>query len=428
MSANIVSKEKNTVKFTYEVGPERLEEGLKFAYNKNKGQFALPGFRKGHVPRKMVEMQYGVGVLFDDAVNHILSEDYEGVIKELALEVVDRPEIEVDAISKEEGAKFTISVTVRPEVTLGQYKGLPCAKLDLAVTEEEVNAEIDRAREQNARTVEVTDRPAKLDDIVTISYLGTVDGVPFEGGQSDSYDLTLGSHSFIDTFEDQIVGHNVGDKFDVNVTFPTEYHAEELAGKAAVFAVELKAINEKELPELNDEFAQDVSEFDTLEEYKADVLAKLKEAKEKEEKSKRTDALLTKVVENAQMDVPAVMIESQADRMLNQFAMNLAGQGLNLETYCQFAGTTPEEMKKGFFPAAERTVKGRLALEAVVDAEKIEATEDEMKAKVEEMAGRMGIGLEQMLEYMNDEDKASVKKDVAVEKAIQLVEDAAVEE
>ena len=428
MNASIISRENNTVTFTYEVGPERLEEGLQFAYNKNKSQFALPGFRKGKVPRKMVEMQYGVGVLYDDAVNHILSEDYEDVVKELGLEVVDSPDVNLDSISKEEGAKFTLSVTVRPEVTLGQYKGLKCAKLDLDVTDEELNAELDKAREQNARTLDVVDRPAKMNDIVNISYLGTVDGVPFEGGQADSYDLALGSHSFIDTFEDQIVGHSVGDKFDVNVTFPAEYHAPDLAGKAAVFAVELKAITEKELPELNDELAQDISEFDTLEEYKADLLAKLKEAKEKEEKSKRTDALLTQVVENAQMDVPPVMIEAQAERMLNQFAMNLASQGLNLDVYCQLAGTTKEDMKKGFMPGAEKTVKGRLAMEAVAKAENIVPTDEELNAKVGEIAGQMGISLEQMLEYMNEDDKASVLLDVAVEKAIHLVEETAVEE
>lgn len=427
MNASVLSKENNVVKFTFQASPERFEEGLKFAYNKNKNQFSLPGFRKGKVPRKMVELQFGPEILYDDAVNHILNEDYEAVIKELGLEVVSRPEVDVEAVGKDEGVKFVVSVTVKPEVVLGEYKGLTYEKMDLEVSEEDLQQELDKTREQNARTISVTDRPAQMDDIVNISYLGTVDGVAFEGGQADSYDLTLGSHSFIDTFEDQIVGHSIGDKFDVNVTFPAEYHAEELAGKPAVFAVELKDISMKELPELNDEFAQDVSEFDTLDEYKASIMDKLKAAKEREAKAKKADELLAKAVENATIDVPQVMIENQAERMLNEFAMNMSGQGLSIDLYCQYMGTTKEQMKEGFYPGAEKTVKSRLLLEAIAKAENIVPSDEELENKVAEIGARIGIDKEQMMEYMNEDDKAAVLVDVAVEKAISLIEESAVE-
>ncbi|MBQ2879971.1 MAG: trigger factor, partial [Anaerotignum sp.] len=323
MNAVVISKEKTAVKLSFEVSAEVLETGLAFAYNKHKNEIALPGFRKGKVPRKIVEKQFGEGFFYEDAINHIFPENYMAAIKELGLDVVSAPTLDIEYIEGGKGAKFICDVTVKPEVELGQYKGLTVEKVSSEVTDTDVMLELEKVQRQNARKVEVTDRAAQLGDIVNIDYLGTVDGVAFDGGKAEGHELELGSHSFIEGFEDAIVGHNIGEEFDINVTFPEAYHAPELAGKPAVFAIKLNALTAKELPELNDAFAEDVSEFSTLDEYKADILAKL--ATEKTEKARQLqgDKLLDAAVANCKMEVPQVMYDNKIDGMLNEFKENI---------------------------------------------------------------------------------------------------------
>lgn len=426
MDAKIVSNENNVVKFTFKVGPEKFEEGIKFAYNKNKQQLSLPGFRKGKAPRKLIESQYGAEVFYDDAINFVLNTEYEIAIKELDLDTVSRPEIDAPEISKEDGITFDVTVTVKPAVTLGEYKALEVEKVDDSVKDEDVEAEINKVREQNARIKTVEDRAAKLDDTVNISYAGTVDSVPFEGGTADSHDLVLGSHSFIDNFEEQIVGHSVGDKFDVNVTFPDEYHAEELKGKAAVFAVEIKGITEKELPAIDDEFAQDVSEFETMDEYKASIVAKLDEGAKANAKQIQGDKLLDLAVENATMDVPEVMYENKIDQLVNDFSNNIQRQGLTLELYCQYLGTTPEGIRDTFKDSAVKSVKARLVLEQIAKDENITVSDEELNEEIGKIGEGYGLAPEKMVEIFKDEDRIAVTEDMVVQKALKVIEDTAV--
>ena len=427
MNAKLVSKENNIVKFTFEVGPEKLEEGMKYSYERNKNRIALPGFRKGKAPRKLIEVEYGPEVFYEDAINFVLSTEYEAVVKELGLDVVSRPDIDAPVIDKNEGIKFEVEVTVKPEVKLGQYKGVEVEKVDTTVKPEAVEAELKRVQEQNSRLIAVEDRAAQNDDIVNISFDGSVDGVPFDGGKSDSYDLTLGSHTFIDTFEDQIVGHNLGDKFDVNVTFPENYGAKDLAGKAAVFKVEVKGINVKELPEINDEFAQDVSEFDTLDEYKTSIEGKLKETAEANAKQLKSDRAVDAVIENAEMDIPEVMYDNKIDQMINEFKSNIAAQGISIDMYCQYLGTTVEGLRSTFRDSAEKSVKARLVLEAIAKAEGITATSEEVDEEITKMAAAYGVEKEKALEIFKEDDRKNVEGDILVKKAAQLVEDSAVE-
>ena len=427
MNAKVVSKENNVVKFTFSVGAEKFEEGMKYAYEKNKKHISIPGFRKGKAPRKMIEATYGAAVFYDDAINFVLETEYPEAIKELELDVVSRPEIDVQSISKEEGVTFEIDVTVKPEVTLGQYKGLEVEKVDTSVSEETVAAELKKVQEQNARLIDVEDRAAMMGDTVNISYKGTIDGVAFDGGESEGFDLVLGSHSFIDTFEDQIVGHNIGDKFDVNVTFPEEYHAEDLKGKAAVFAVELKGISLKELPELNDEFAQDVSEFETLDEYKASIVARLTEAAEANAKQIKGDKLLEQVVNNAQMDVPECMYESKQDQLMREFEGNIQRQGISVDVYCQYLGTTAEALKDQFKEPAKNSVDARLVLEKVAEVEGLTTTTEEENEQIKKIAESYGIEAEKMIEVCSDEDRKAISKDLLVQKALKVIEDSAVE-
>lgn len=425
MNAQVVSKENSVVKFTFQVGPEKLEEGMKFAYNKNKNKLSVPGFRKGKVPRKLIESQYGVEIFYDDAVNFILNTEYEVALKELGLDVVSKPEIDAPEINKETGVSFEVTVTVKPEVTLGDYKGITIEKVDTEVQDEVVEAELKKVQEKNSRLQTIEDRPAQLNDTVNISYLGTVDGVAFEGGQSDSHDLVLGSKTFIDTFEDQIVGHSIGDAFDVNVTFPAEYHAEELKGKEAVFAVEVKGISSKELPELNDEFAQDVSEFETLQEYKDDIMAKLKKTAEEKAKEKQSDMLLDAVIEAATMEVPEVMYENKMDQMLQDFSNNVSRQGLSLETYCQYLGTTPQGLRDTFKESAKKSVEARLVLEEIAKAENLEVSDEELNEQIGKIGEGYGLEPEKMLEIFREEDRIAVKEDMLVQAALKFIEDAA---
>ena len=427
MNAKVISKEKNTVKFTFNVSAEKFEEGMKYAYEKNKKHISIPGFRKGKAPRKMIEAAYGEAIFYDDALNFVLDTEYPATVKELDLDVVSKPEIDTQSISKEDGVVFEAEVTVKPEVKLGQYKGLEVEKVDTSVPESAVEAELKKVQEQNSRLVTVEDRAAMMGDTATISYKGTIDGVAFEGGESDNFDLVLGSHSFIDTFEDQIVGHNVGDKFDVNVTFPEEYHAEDLKGKAAVFAVELKGLSLKELPELNDEFAQDVSEFETLDEYKASIVAKLTEAAEANAKQVKGDKLLEQAVKDAQMDVPECMYETKMDQMMREFENNISRQGLSVDVYCQYLGTTADALKEQFREPAKNNVDARLVLEQIAVEEGLTTTTEEENAEITKIAESYGIEAEKMIEVCSDEDRKAISKDLLVQKALKLIEDTAVE-
>lgn len=425
-NATLISKEKTEVKFSFEVSPETLETGLAFAYNKNKNQISLPGFRKGKVPRKLIEAQYGENFFYEDAINHIFPDEYMTAIKELDLDVVSAPTLDVEYIDKAKGIKFIIDVTVKPEVTLGQYKGLTVEKVPTEVTDEEITKELEKVQKQNARLIEVTDRPAQMGDVAKISYEGSVDGVPFEGGKADEHDLELGSHSFIEGFEDQIVGHSVGEKFDINVTFPEAYHAPELAGKAAVFAIELKGITAKELPELNDAFAEDVSEFSTMDEYRASIAGKL--AKDKVERAKQLqgDKLLDAAVANCTMEVPQVMYDNKINSMMREFEQNIVQQGLTMDIYYQYMGTSEEAMRETFKDTSMKSVDARLMLEQIAKEENLTISQEDLDAEVVKYGESYGIDGKVMLEMMKDEDKEALKQDMLVRAAMKLIEDTAI--
>ena len=426
MNATVISKEKTEVKFSFEVSAEVLEKGLAFAYNKNKNQISIPGFRKGKVPRKLIEAQYGESFFYEDAINHIFPDEYMEAIKELDLDVVSAPTLDVEYIDKEKGIKFLIDVTVKPEVQLGQYKGLTVEKVTAEVTDEEVNAELEKVQKQNARMIEVTDRPAQMGDVVKLSNEGSVDGVPFDGGKADEYDLELGSHSFIEGFEEQVAGHSIGEKFDIQVTFPEAYHAPELAGKPAVFAIEIKGITAKELPELNDAFAEDVSEFSTLDEYKASIVEKL--AKEKNEKAKQIqgDKLLDAAVANCTMEVPQVMYDNKINSMMKEFEENIMRQGLSMDIYYQYMGTSEEAMRETFKDTSIKSVNARLMLEQIAKEENLTISKEELDAEVVKYGESYGIDGKTMLEMIQDEDKKALEADMLVRAAMKLIEDTAV--
>lgn len=426
MNAVVLNKEKTAVKLSFEVSAEVLETGLAFAYNKHKNEITLPGFRKGKVPRKIVEKQFGEGFFYEDAINHIFPEEYMAAIKELGLDVVSAPTLDIEYIESGKGAKFICDVTVKPEVTLGQYKGLEVEKVSAEVTDTDVMLELEKVQRQNARKVEVTDRAAQMGDVANIDYLGSVDGVPFDGGKAEGHDLELGSHSFIEGFEEQIVGHNIGEAFDINVTFPEAYHAPELAGKPAVFAIKLNAITAKELPELNDAFAEDVSEFSTLDEYKADILAKL--AAEKTEKARQLqgDKLLDAAVANCTMEVPQVMYDNKIDSMMKEFEENIARQGLSMDIYYQYMGTNEETMRETFKDTSMKSVDARLMLEAIAKAENLVISDEDLDAEVVKYGESYGIDGKVMLEMIQDDDKAALRQDMLVRAAMKVIEDTAV--
>lgn len=420
-------EEKNMVKLTIEVSAEEFEKGMEKAYQKNKSKMSVPGFRKGKVPRQMLEKMYGPSVFYEDAANSIIPDAYTQAADESKLDIVSQPEIDVTQIEKGKPFIFTATVAVKPEVTLGEYKGVEIAKVNVEVTDEEVAAELDRAREQNSRTVTVEGRAAQDKDIVSIDFDGYVDGEQFEGGKSENYSLTIGSHSFIDTFEDQIIGKNVGDEFDVNVTFPEDYHAENLKGKPAVFKVKLNEIKAKELPELDDEFAQDVSEFDTLEEYKADLKKNLIERRTKSAEREKEAAAVEKAVENASFDVPEAMIQYQVRQMAEEFAQRVASQGLSFEQYMQYTGMTPDKLFDDMKPEAEKRVKNGLVLEAIVKAENIEVSDADLEEELKNMASMYQMEVDKVKELVDEAATEQIKKDIALQKAVKLVADAAKE-
>lgn len=426
MNAVVLNKEKTDVKFSFEVSAEVLEQGMAFAYNKHKNQISIPGFRKGKVPRKLIEAQYGEGFFYEDAINHIFPDEYMAAVKELGLDVVSAPTLDVDYIESGKGAKFVIDVVVKPEVALGQYKGLEVEKVSAEVTEDEVLAELKKVQNKNARTVEVTDRAAEMGDIAKISYEGSVDGVPFDGGKADNHELELGSHQFIAGFEEQVAGHSVGEKFDINVTFPEQYHAPELAGKAAVFAIELKALSKKELPELNDAFAEDVSEFATLDEYKANILEKLAAEKTERAKQLQGDNLLDAAVANCTMEVPQVMYDNKINSMMREFEENITRQGLTMDIYYQYMGTDEAGMRENFKDTGKKSVDARLMLEAIAKAENLVISEEELKAEICRYGESYGIDEKTALEIFRDEDKEMLKEDMLVHAAMKLIEDTAV--
>ena len=426
MNAVVISKEKTAVKISFEVSAEVLETGLAFAYNKHKNEIALPGFRKGKVPRKIVEKQFGEGFFYEDAINHIFPENYMAAIKELGLDVVAAPVLDIEYIEGGKGAKFICDVTVKPEVELGQYKGLTVEKVSSEVTDTDVMLELEKVQRQNARKVEVTDRAAQMGDIANINYLGSVDGVPFDGGKAEGHDLELGSHSFIEGFEDAIVGHNIGEEFDINVTFPEAYHAPELAGKPAVFAIKLNSITGKELPELNDAFAEDVSEFSTLDEYKADILAKLAADKTEKARQLQGDKLLDAAVANCKMEVPQVMYDNKIDSMLNEFQENIVRQGLSMDVYYQYMGTNEEMMRETFKETSIKSVDARLMLEAIAKAENLVISDEELDAEVVKYGESYGIDGQTMLDMIQPEDKDALRQDLLVRAAMKVIEDTAV--
>ena len=425
MSLQVEKLENNTAKLTIEVEASKFDKAIQKAYQKNKNKFNIPGFRKGKVPYAMVEKMYGAAVFYEDAANELISGAYAQAAEESGLEIVARPEINVTQIEKGKPFIFEAEVTTKPEVKLGKYKGIKVEKADVTVTDEEVAEELDKVKEQNARLVAADDKAVEDGDQTTIDFEGFVDGVAFEGGKGEDYPLTIGSHSFIDTFEEQLIGKKVGEEVEVNVTFPENYQAKELAVKPAMFKVTIKEIKVKEYPELDDDFAQDVSEFDTLDEYKEDIKKNLTEKKEKEAEAEKESKVIEAIVNDAEMDIPEKMVEAQAEQMLEEFAQNIAMQGISFEQYLQFTGATVDQMKEQVKPQAQARVESSLVLEAVVKAENIEATEEEVEEEIKEMAGRYNMEADKLKGLLTDSDKENLKKDICARKAAKFVVDEA---
>lgn len=414
-------EEKNTVKLTIEVSAEELEKALQKAYNKQKKDISMPGFRKGKVPRNMIEKMYGPGVFYEEAANRLIPQEYPNAARESGLEIVSRPMIDIVQIEKGKPFIFTAEVAVKPEVKLGKYVGVTVTKIDTAATDEEVDIAIRKELENNARIISVEDRPIQNGDTAVIDYEGFVDGEAFEGGKGENHSLEIGSGSFIPGFEDQLIGKNIGDDVEVNVTFPEEYHAPELAGKAAVFQVKIHEIKEKLIPELDDEFAQDVSEFDTVAEYRDSVRAKLEERKATEAKHAQEEEAINKIIEKSEMHIPATMIDTQCENMLNQFAQQMAQQGLTMDQYFRLSGTTMEKLKEEVRPEAEERIKSELVLDQIVKEEQIEISDEELNAEIERMAKIYNMEADQLRGYMGEEEEKNMKADLASQKALEYV-------
>lgn len=421
MSYTVENLEKSMAKITITVSAEDFEAAMVKSYNKNKKNIALQGFRRGKAPRKMIEKMYGPEVFYEDAANFAIPDAYEAAAKECGLDIVSRPEIDVVEIGEGKEFVFTATVAVKPEVTLGDYKGIEVEKKEVKIMAADVNAELDRVREQNSRMITVDDRGIKKDDTAVIDFEGFVDGEAFPGGKGDDYPLVIGSHSFIDTFEDQLVGKKVGDEVEVNVTFPEEYHEESLKGKPALFKVTVKEIKKKELPKLDDEFASEVSEFETLKDYKASIKKNLTERKKAEVKREKENAVVEKVVENATVELPAPMVDEQVQQMIQEFAGRIAQQGLSFEQYMQMTGMTPDALMGQMRPDAERRIKTRLVLEAVVAAENIKATAKDIEKEIENMASMYQMEVDKLKEMIGDAEKEQISLDMAVQKAVDFV-------
>lgn len=421
MSLQVEKLEKNMAKLTVEVPAEQFEKAIKKAFNKNKNRFNIPGFRKGKAPQAMIEKMYGVGVFYEDAADEAINETYADAMKESELDIVSRPAISIEQIEKGQPFIYTATVAVKPEVTLGEYKGLEVEKADMTVKAEDVEAELKKVQEQNARLLTVEDRPVADGDQVVIDFDGYVDGKAFDGGKAEDYSLTIGSHSFIDTFEEQLIGKNIGEECEVNVTFPAEYHAAELANKPATFKVTVKEIKVKEIPELNDEFAGEVSEFETLDEYKKDIEAKLSEKKQKEAATENENRVVEKVVAGATMEIPEPMIDGQVENMLQDTARRMQSQGLNLELYLKYTGMTLDQMKENMRPQAVKRIETRLVLEEVVKQENIEVSDERLDEEIAKMAAAYQMEADKLKEYMSEQDKKQMKEDLAVQEAVDFL-------
>lgn len=427
MSVQVEKLEKNMAKLTIEVAPEELEKAIEGAYQKNKSKISVPGFRKGKVPRQMIERMYGKEVFYEDAVNALIPEAYEKAVDECEEEIVSSPKIEVAQVEAGKPFIFTAEVALKPEVKLGKYKGVKVEKADTEVADEEVDKEIDKERESNARNIDVTDRAVKDGDIVTLDFEGFVDGTAFEGGKGENYPLTIGSGTFIPGFEEQLVGAEIGKETEVNVTFPEDYQAEDLKGKAAVFKCTVKEIKEKELPTLDDEFASEVSEFETLAEYKADIRGRLEERKAKAAREAKEAAVIEEIIKDSDMEIPEAMIETQQRQMIDEFAQRIQMQGLTLEQYFQFTGASYDQMIEQVKPQAEKRIQSRLVLEAVAAAEKIEATEEDYEEELKSMAEAYQMEVDKVKELLPEKSVQQIKEDIAVKKAAEFVVDNAKE-
>ncbi len=421
MSLQIEKLEKNMAKLTIEVSAEEFEKAVEKAYQKNKGKMSVPGFRKGKVPRQMLEKMYGAELFYEDAANEIIPEAYSNEASECELDIVSQPSIDVVQMGKGKTFIFTAEVATKPEVELGKYKGIEVEKPVVEVTEDDINEELDKVRNQNSRTVPVEGREVADGDITTIDFEGFVDGVAFEGGKGEDYSLTIGSHSFIDTFEEQLIGKKIGEEVEVNVTFPEQYQAEELQGKPALFKVTVKEIKTVELPELDDDFAQDVSEFDTLAEYKEDVKKKLTQTKEKEAATEIENKAIEAIVEDAKMEIPEAMIDLQVRQMAEDFSSRIQSQGISIDQYFQFTGLTAEKMLEQMRPQALKRIQSRLVLEAIAKVENFEVTEEEVDAEIEKMASMYQMEIEKLKGLVSDSEKESMKQDIAVQKAVDFV-------
>ena len=421
MSLAVENLEGSMAKLTITVPAEEFTKAVTAAYNKNKNKFQVPGFRKGKVPMTYIEKMYGPAVFYEDAANDLINRYYPEEVENCDLDIVSRPEIDVEQVEKGKDFIFTALVAVKPEITLGDYKGIEIEKIDDEVTEDDVMAEIRKTQKENSRMNPVSDRPAKMDDEVTINFDGYIDGVPFDGGKGENYSLVLGSHTFIDTFEDQLVGKEIGDNVDVNVTFPEDYQAADLAGKAALFKVEILGIKEVELPELDDEFASEVSSFETFEEYKEDT-RKILEVKKKEEVEKKKESkIIEKLIESSTIDIPEPMITYNQEKMLEDFEQRLSYQGLKMEQYLQFTQQTREAMMESVKPEAIRRIQSSLVVEAVAKAEKIEASDEELNEELERIASMYQLEVDKFRELVGDKEIEAIKMDVCMKKAMKLL-------
>ena len=427
MSLQVEKLEKNMAKLTIEASAEDFEKAIQKVYLKARGKINIPGFRKGKAPRKLIEKMYGTGVFYEDAANDLIPTAYAEALKDCDLEIVSRPEINVTQIESGKPFIFTAEVAVKPEVTLGEYKGVEVEKSDVEVTEEDINKEVDKERENNSRTIDVDDRAVESGDIIKLDFDGSVDGVPFAGGKAENYTLTIGSGSFIPGFEDQLIGTKIGEEKDVTVTFPEDYHEKSLAGKEAVFKCKVNAISVKELPEADDEFASEVSEFETLAEYKEDIKKKLTEKKEKAARAKKEAQAIEKAVENATMEIPDAMIDTQVQSMMEDFARRMQSQGLSLEQYFQFTGMDVKKMHDQMKPEALKRIQNSLVLEAVAKAENIEISDEKVDEEIAKMAEAYKMEVEKLKDLIGESEKDQMKKDLAVQAAADLIADAAKE-
>ena len=426
MSVKVENLEHNMAKLTIEVEADVFDKALDKAYNRQKNSISIPGFRKGKVPRQMVEKMYGAAVFYEDAANIVIQDTYPSAYDESGLDIVSQPEVDIEQVEKGKNFIYTAVVAVKPEVKLGKYNGITLTKIDTSVSDEEVDTELETVRQNNARIVSV-ERPVEMGDTANIDFEGFVDGVAFEGGKDENYELEIGSHSFIDTFEDQIVGKNIGDEFDVNVTFPEQYQAADLAGKPAVFKVKVNAVSVKELPEVDDEFVQDISESNTVAEYREELRAELQKSKEDSARREKEDEAVKKIVEKSEMDIPEAMIENQVNQMINEMANSMAQQGLSMEQYMQFTGQTIDSFKEQVRPDALTRIQSSLVLEQIAKDENIEVTDADVEAEIEKMASMYGMKADDLKNYIQDAERENMKKDLAVQKALDFVMDNAKE-